>query len=93
MKELITLSFIIVLLIIILVFGIHSCNKELKKDTHFIINKYIIQDSIMKSNLGKQIVLHKDTFIITDYSILNNNYTIQGMFTINSNLIDSLKIN
>lgn len=50
-------------------------------------------DSTMQSKLGKQVILHKDTFMITDYSIGNNTYTLDGYFTINSKLIDSLIIN
>jgi len=45
-----------------------------------------------KSELGHKVKLGKDTLSITDYSILNENYTLSNGTKISFTLADSLKV-
>lgn len=42
------------------------------------------------SYLNKECVIKKDTFLIVDYSIINNNLILNNGTTVNVNIIDSL---
>lgn len=42
------------------------------------------------SYLNKECVIKKDTFLIVDYSIINNNLILDNGTTVNINVIDSL---
>lgn len=42
------------------------------------------------SYLNKECVIKKDTFLIIDYSIINNNLILNNGTTVNVNVIDSL---
>ena len=45
-----------------------------------------------KNNLGKRVVIDKDTLTITDYSLLNDNYVLSNGSKISYKLIGKLKI-
>ena len=46
----------------------------------------------MKANLGKKIILEKDTLSIVDYSMFNNNYTLSNGKTISSHIVENFKL-
>ena len=45
----------------------------------------------MKENVGQKVIMQNDTLMIIDYSILNDNYTLEDGRTISSDLVGKLK--
>jgi hypothetical protein len=83
-KEFISSVVFILCVIAIIILCLRNCDKDAEEKG--------IKTTHMKSYLGKKIVMHKDTLLITDFNMYDNTYTINGKFTINANLIDSLMI-
>ena len=46
----------------------------------------------MKENVGQKVILKNDTLMIIDYSLLNDNYTLEDGRTISSSFLDKVKL-
>ena len=77
-----SLWLIIVSIIVIIALSIQLSINTSKLDTE--INK-------VKEKVGKRIVIQKDTLMIIDYSILNNNYTLEDGRKVSFDLLNKLK--
>ena len=73
---------------ILLFFVLRSCKHDIGKITT-VFTEY---DSIGKSYLNKQVVLRKDTYLIIDYNLWDESFTLDNGSKINWTLADSLKI-
>jgi hypothetical protein len=45
----------------------------------------------MKENVGQKVIIKNDTLMIIDYSLLNDNYTLEDGRTISSDLVSKLE--
>lgn len=49
------------------------------------------EEAEMKLNLGIKIVINKDTLVITDYSVLESNYTLSNGIKLSKDAVIKLK--
>ena len=69
-------GFLFIVMIILLVVFINTCNKKLSKSLDEIQNS---ADSL----INKRIVIDKDTLIVIDYSFMDNNFTLSNGLKVN----------
>jgi hypothetical protein len=82
MKKMILISIAFVLLMAVsLTFLTNSCEREFNKEK----SKIVV-------NIGKRVVIEKDTLLITDYSFFESNYTLSNGRQVSFELINKLPI-
>lgn len=78
MKHLIAFIFWIFIILIIA----YNCSSDKGP-----IGEYQRQADVMKSDIGKRIVIDKDTLTITDYSVFKESYTLSNGTSINKEMV------
>lgn len=84
MKKVFILAIVMLVCITILSYIVVDATKETYKELRS-------NDNNIKSNIGKTIIINKDTLIITDYSMLNSNYTLSNGTKVSFEYINNLK--
>jgi hypothetical protein len=57
----------------------------------YLANCIGLQENLLKENIGRKIVIQKDTLLIIDYSVYKNNYKLSNGFEISYELVKYLK--
>jgi hypothetical protein len=82
MKKMILVTIgLVILMSICFTFLTKSCESEFNKEK-----------AKIEVNIGKRVVIEKDTLLITDYSILESNYTLSNGKKVSFELIKKLPI-
>ncbi len=80
-KAIIAGAVLFCLMIVFLVFLMQGINSQYKNH----IDK-------VQLNIGKKVILYKDTLLIINYSIIDNTYTLSNGVKVASELIEQIKI-
>ncbi len=57
-----------------------------------LINKEVAEQEVNKNNIGKQVILKKDTLLIIDYSIFLREYSLDNGLKLNKDYCEKIII-
>lgn len=80
-KTILILIGLVLLMAVLLTFLTNSCEREFNKEK-----------AKIEVNIGKRVVIEKDTLLITDYSIFESNYTLSNGKKVSFELIKKLPL-
>lgn len=83
-KTIIGSAIVFIFLVVLSAYLIFSSVDEIKSE-------YSKAENSIKKEVGKKVILEKDTLTIIDYSILNDTYTLSNGVKVSFELVEKLK--